>query len=200
MPLQRQRVVKQRQVVLRWAPAICSSCGHPHPLSACTTLDKSLRRTCQSPFLISISSEVNGFPGGSGVKKSACQCRRRKRPRFDPGSGRSPGEGNANPLQYSCLENPTDRGARQAPVHGVVKSQAGLNMHSCRSKVSITPARVCMTKAVLKCWCRHRACESACKVSKNCQILKVLCVTHSRESWTVKKAEHRRIDAFKWWC
>ena len=40
-----------------------------------------------------------------------------------PGSGRSPGERNGNPLQYSCLENPMDRGAWQAPVHGVGKSQ-----------------------------------------------------------------------------
>ena len=43
-----------------------------------------------------------------------------------PGSGRSPGEGNGNPLQYSCLENPMDRGARQAIVHGVTKSQTRL--------------------------------------------------------------------------
>ena len=40
-----------------------------------------------------------------------------------PGSGRSPGEGNGNPLQYSCLENPMDRGASQATDHGVTKSQ-----------------------------------------------------------------------------
>ena len=39
-----------------------------------------------------------------------------------PGSGRSPGEENGNPLQYSCLENPVDRGAWQAAVHGVTKS------------------------------------------------------------------------------
>ena len=38
-----------------------------------------------------------------------------------PGSGRPPGEGNGNPLQYSCLENPMDRGAWQAMVHGVTK-------------------------------------------------------------------------------
>ena len=38
-----------------------------------------------------------------------------------PGSGRSPGEGNGNPLQYSCLDNPLDRGAWQAIVHGVTK-------------------------------------------------------------------------------
>ena len=40
-----------------------------------------------------------------------------------PGSGRSPGGGTDNPLQYSCLENPTDRGAWRATVHGVTKSQ-----------------------------------------------------------------------------
>ena len=39
-----------------------------------------------------------------------------------PGSGRSPGEGNSNPLQYSCLENPTDRGAWWATVHSVAES------------------------------------------------------------------------------
>ena len=40
-----------------------------------------------------------------------------------PGSGRSPGGGNGSPLQYSCLENPMDRGAWQALVHGVANSQ-----------------------------------------------------------------------------
>ena len=40
-----------------------------------------------------------------------------------PGLGRSPGGENGNPLQYSCLENPMDRGAQQAAVHGVVKSK-----------------------------------------------------------------------------
>ena len=44
-----------------------------------------------------------------------------------PGLGRSPGEGNGNPLQYSCLGNPMDRGAWQATVHGVTKSQTQLS-------------------------------------------------------------------------
>ena len=44
-----------------------------------------------------------------------------------PGSGRSPGEGNGNPLQYSCLGNPMDRGAWLATVHGVAKSQTRLS-------------------------------------------------------------------------
>ena len=44
-----------------------------------------------------------------------------------PGSGRSPGEGSGYPFQYSCLENSMDRGAWQATVHGVAKSQTRLN-------------------------------------------------------------------------
>ena len=47
-----------------------------------------------------------------------------------PGSGRSPGEGNGNPLQYSCLGNPMDRGACWAAVHGVSKGQIQLNVHT----------------------------------------------------------------------
>ena len=59
------------------------------------------------------------FPGGSEFKVSANAGDLGQ----IPGSGRSPGEGNGNPLQYSCLENPTDGGAWQATVHGVAKSQ-----------------------------------------------------------------------------
>ena len=47
-----------------------------------------------------------------------------------PGSGRSPGGGNGNPLQFSCLENPMDRGAWWAIVHGVTKNQMQLSWHS----------------------------------------------------------------------
>ena len=48
-------------------------------------------------------------------------------PGFIPGSERSPGEGNINPLQYSCLENSMDRGACQATVHGVRSQRVGHN-------------------------------------------------------------------------
>ena len=65
-----------------------------------------------------------GFPGGSEGKASACDA---GDPGLIPGSGRSPGEGNGNPLQYSCLENPMDRGAWWATVHRVAKSQTGLS-------------------------------------------------------------------------
>ena len=65
-----------------------------------------------------------GFPGGSEGKVSACNA---GDPGSIPGLGRSPGEGNGNPLQYSCLENPMDRGAWQATVHGVAKSWTQLS-------------------------------------------------------------------------
>ena len=63
-----------------------------------------------------------GFPGGSDGKASACDA-------GDPGAipGRSPGEGNGTPLQYSCLENPMDGGAWWATVRGVAKSRTGLS-------------------------------------------------------------------------
>ena len=73
---------------------------------------------------ISIVICYTGFPGGSDGKESACNA-------VDlgskPGSGRSPGEGNGNPLQYSCLENPMDRGSWWAPVHGFTKSWTRLS-------------------------------------------------------------------------
>ena len=61
-----------------------------------------------------------GFPGGASSKEPACQCRLDMRDLgLIPGLGRSSGTGHGNPLQYSCLENPMDRGAWQAAVHGV---------------------------------------------------------------------------------
>ena len=60
------------------------------------------------------------FPGGPDGKVSAYNA---GDPGSIPGSGRSPGEGNGNPLQYSCLENPMDRGAWLATVNAVAKSR-----------------------------------------------------------------------------
>ena len=65
-----------------------------------------------------------GFPGGSEVKASACNAGDLG---LIPGSGRSPREGNGNPLQYSCLENPMDGGAWWDTVHGVTKSRTRLS-------------------------------------------------------------------------
>ena len=62
----------------------------------------------------------NGFPGGPASKESACNA---GDPSLIPESGRSPGEGNGYPLQYSCLENPMDRGGWWAIVCEATKSQ-----------------------------------------------------------------------------
>ena len=70
-------------------------------------------------FLPGAVLRLKGFPGGSDGKKSACNA---GDPGSTLGSGRSPGRGCGNPLQYSCLENTMDRGAWRAIVHGVVKS------------------------------------------------------------------------------
>ena len=83
---------------------------------------KSFSQSVACPFIL--FNKVLGFPGGLEVKASASSA-------GDlgsiPGSGRSPGEGNGNPLQYSCLENPVDRGAWWATVHGVAKSWTRLS-------------------------------------------------------------------------
>ena len=64
------------------------------------------------------------FPGGSDVKESVYNA---GEPGSIPGSGRSLREGNGNPLQYSCLENPMDGGVGKATVHGVTKSWTRLS-------------------------------------------------------------------------
>ena len=82
--------------------------------------------------MISFNSQSNAVtgilhiipPGGSGGKASACNA---GYPGLIPGSGRSPGDGNGNQLQYSCLDNPMDGGAWQATVPGVAKSRTGLS-------------------------------------------------------------------------
>ena len=75
-------------------------------------------------FVIIVSFWVLGFPGGAVIKNPPANT-------GDvgsiPGSGRSPGGGRGNLLQYSCLENSMDRGAWRATVHGVAKSQIQLS-------------------------------------------------------------------------
>ena len=65
-----------------------------------------------------------GLRGGSDNKESACTAGDQG---LIPGSGRSPGEGSGNPLQYSCLENSKDRGAWWVTVHGISKSWTQLS-------------------------------------------------------------------------
>ena len=68
--------------------------------------------------------ELEGSPGSSADKESVCSDGDLD---LIPGLGRSPGEGNGNPLQYSFLENPADRGGWLATMYGITKSQTGLS-------------------------------------------------------------------------
>ena len=124
---------------------------------------------------------------GSEVKASTCNA---GDPGSVPGLGGSPGEGNGNPLQFSCLENPMDRGAWWTTVHGVAKSRTWLsdftflwrkamtNLDSIlKSRDFTLPTKVYLIKAMI-----------------------FPVVMYGCESWTIKKAERWRIDAFELWC
>ena len=102
---------------------------------------------------LGLISMRTGFPGGVSGKVPTWQCRRCKAEGSIPGSGRSPG----NPLPYSCLENPMDRGAWRATVHGVAKSWTRLKQLSI---ARTTRAFHCEMSLSINCWrlCVQRAC------------------------------------------
>ena len=97
---------------------------------------KRIHLQCRKPWLDSWIGKITwrrdrlptpiflGFSGGSDGKESACNTGDLS---LIPGLGRSPGGGNGNPFQYSCLENSVDRGAWRAAVRGVMKSQIWLS-------------------------------------------------------------------------
>ena len=88
-----------------------------------------------SPFLW-------GFPGGASGKEPACQFRRQQRFEFDPRLRKIPGGGNGSPLQYSCVENPMERGACWATVHRVAKSQTWLSGQVCTHRVIFSKGKI----------------------------------------------------------
>ena len=93
--------------------------------------------------------EISWFPGSLDGKASVYNA---GDPGSIPGLGRSPGEGNGNPLQYSCLENPMDRGAWWATVHGVAKSRTRLSDFSSSLLVE-TDNTLCVCVCVCVCVC-----------------------------------------------
>ena len=102
-------------------------------------------------YLTKVKSLPRGFPGGASGKESTCQCRRQGRRirslgRVDPlGSS-----GNGNPLQFSCLENPMDRGAWWTTVHGTAKSLTQLSdwAHMCVHTHTHTHTRTSLAKII----------------------------------------------------
>ena len=88
------------------------------------SLKNQSQNTMSSTILFIFPEQGNLFPGGSEGQESACNAGDLG---STPRSGRSPGEGNGNPLQYSCLEYPMDRVAWQTTAHGITKSQTRLS-------------------------------------------------------------------------
>ena len=78
-----------------------------------------------------------GFQVATVVKNPLANAGAKKDADSIPGSGRSPGGGNGNPLQYSCLENPKDRGAWQTTVHGVARVRHDLVTKQQQEKTSV---------------------------------------------------------------
>ena len=97
-----------------------------------------------------------------------------------PGSERSPGEGDGNPLQYSCLENSMDKRALQATIHRVAKNWTQLS-NSCTLFTYLLSSRqhIMLTKVRLV------------------KGMVFPIVTYGYESWTIKQAKCQRIDAFE---
>ena len=87
---------------------------------ACRLAVLSVHTAPQRSHIYRVLLAPAGFPGGSAGKESACNAGDQG---LIPGLGRSPGEGNGNPFQYPCLENPMDRGAWWAIVHQATKIQ-----------------------------------------------------------------------------
>ena len=96
---------------------------------ALSKIKQSSAKHSQVLFLeVLLAHDIRGLSGWLSGKESACQRSRSGDAASVPGSGRSPGVGNSNPLQFSCLEHSMDRGAWRATVHGVAKSQTQLSM------------------------------------------------------------------------
>ena len=99
----------------------------PDVLPLDTTGWGGIRYTLLSTRDLPFASPLLQIPGSARGKEDTCQCRR---PGSIPGSGRSPGGGHGNPLQYACLENPMGRGAWSTTVHRVTKSGTQLKQLS----------------------------------------------------------------------
>ena len=95
-----------------WSAALMGSPRVEHDLATEQQLASAESQGCPTPT-----------PAGASGKEPACQRRKHRDSDLIPGSGRPPGGGQGNRLQYSCLENPTDRGAWQLVVYRVAKSQ-----------------------------------------------------------------------------
>ena len=110
-----------KMISLHEVPTVCQSCGE---------LSNHLTSFTLVNFLKLCLHMRTGFPGASVINNPSTNAGVARDMGLIPGSGRSPGEGNGNSLQYSCLESPMDRGAWQAMIHGAAKSWTRLRAHT----------------------------------------------------------------------
>ena len=130
-----------------------------------------------------ITISVGGFPGELVVKNPLANARNVRDMASIPGSGRSPGGRHGNPLQYSCLEHPIDRGAWRATLHRVAKSWTRLKQLSMHAH---TPLSGLLFNSM---------------VTDPYFSIQFYLKMYRCQSWTIKKAECWKTDAFKlWWC
>ena len=129
--------------------------------------------TCSVPW---------GFPGGAVVKNPPASAGGAGDLGSTPGLGRSPGGGNGNPLLHSCLENPTDRGAWQATVHGVAKSLTRRNTHTYTRHSVPTVSAPCRQDLELSCQCVLVARQAPLSMEfSQARILEWVAIPFSRE-------------------
>ena len=105
-----------------WGVSLCSPTCACFCLSELFEIVSSFEESWSSILHNVLQSAFEGFLVGTVVKNLPASARDIRDVGSTPGLGRSPGGGHGNPLQYSCLENPMDRGAWQATVHTVAKS------------------------------------------------------------------------------
>ena len=116
-------------------------------LSLTMLLQMALFHSVLWPSNIPLYAYTTGFPGGASSKEPIRQCKRHKGHRFNPWVRRD----SLNSLQYSCLENPMDRGARLAMVQGVTESQTllkQLSTHACMHIPHVLYPFICLKKMI----------------------------------------------------
>ena len=133
----------EEKIYQKWTvTSECSSKSSPRRSHLNSDLSKERTESCKSsnirhpdgrvfwcPCIARTECWHLGFPGGASGKEITSNAGVTGDTSLIPGSGRSSGGGNGSPLQYSCQENPMDRGAWWATVHGVTKSWTWLNMY-----------------------------------------------------------------------
>ena len=133
------------------------------------------------------------LPRWHSGKESGCQCRRHKRRRFHPCVAKIPWRKNGNPFQFSCLENPMDRGSWWATVHGVARSQTRLSNRAHTHKFPHR-ALINFTLVLKSCWVARMM------MSKGWNTSKLLYSYKNGKTQCFRQNAKNRLLLVKWSC